>query len=127
MNSFYIKVTIVAVILLLLTLFVEHNTDIGMVGPMAYGLLVFFFVFSIAVILLSQNALTAKNHRLFVNALTGSMVAKVLLTAFVVLVFGLIERPKSILIVVPLFVYYTTFTVLEVIEFLRLNKKYSSK
>jgi hypothetical protein len=123
MSSFFVKSAVVGVLLCGATWAVEHYAEVNFIGPMAYGLLVYFFVFSIIAVFLSQNALVANNHRRFLNALTGSLVAKVLLTAFVVLVFALVDRPKSVLVILPLFVYYVVFTVLEVAEFMKLNRK----
>jgi len=123
MNGYLIKLAVVGLVLFSATWFLDNYSNVDFIGLMAYGLLFFFFVFSLVAVWLSQNALRANNHRQFLNALTGSMVAKVLLTAFLVLIFGLVEKPKSVLVVIPMFVYYTVFTVLEVVEFLRLNKQ----
>jgi hypothetical protein len=127
MNSYFIKVILLAVILFATTWCVDNFTNVDAIGLVAYGSLIFFFVFSIAAVMFSQNAIAQNNHRKFINALTGSMVGKVLLTALVVLILALVEKPKSILVIVPLFVYYVSFTILEVMEFLRLNKKVSSQ
>ena len=40
---------------------------------------------------------------------------------------GLLDRPKSVLVILPLFVYYVVFTVLEVSQFMKLNRKASLK
>lgn len=127
MSSFFVKSAVVAVLLCIGTWAVGHYGRVDFIGPMAYGLLVFFFVFSIIAVFLSQNALVTSNHRRFLNAITGSMVAKVLLTAFVVLIFALVDRPKSVLVILPLFVYYVVFTVMEVSEFMKLNRKAALK
>jgi hypothetical protein len=127
MNSYIIKVILLAVILFATTWCVDRFTNFHAIGLVGYGLLIFFFVFSIVAVILSQKAIAQNNHRKFVNALTGSMVGKVLLTALLVLILGLVEKPKSILVVVPMFVYYVSFTILEVVEFLRLNKKVSTQ
>ena len=123
MKGYVVKLVVVAAVLFGITWFLDNYSRVDFVGLMAYGLLIFFFVFSLVAVWLSQNALRANNHRRFLNALTGSMVAKVLLTAFLVLIFGLVEKPASVLVVIPMFVYYAVFTVLEVVEFLKLNKQ----
>jgi len=118
-----VKSAVAAVLLCMATWFLEHYSDVNFIGPMAYGLLVYFFVFSIIAVYLSQHALVTDNHRRFLNALTGSLVAKVLVTAFVVLIFSLVDRPKTVLVILPMFVYYVVFTVLEVAEFMKLNHR----
>jgi len=123
MNGYLVKLIAVGVVLFGATWYLDNYSNVDFIGLMAYGLLIFFFMFSLVAVWLSQNALRANNHRQFLNALTGSMVAKVLLTAFLVLIFGLVERPKSVLVVIPMFVYYAVFTVLEVVEFLKLNRQ----
>jgi len=123
MNGYLVKLIAVGVVLFGATWYLDNYSNVDFIGLMAYGLLIFFFMFSLVAVWLSQNALRANNHRRFLNALTGSMVAKVLLTAFLVLIFGLVERPKSVLVVIPMFVYYAVFTVLEVVEFLKLNRQ----
>lgn len=121
------KIALVAVALGIGTWSLDQFTNVNFIGPMAYGLLVFFFVFSVIAVFLSQNALTQNNHRQFLTAISGSMVAKVLLTAFVVLVFALVDRPKSVLVILPLAVYYVVFTAMEVTEFMKLNRKATLK
>lgn len=123
MSTFFIKSAVIAVVLCVATWAVGYYANVDFIGPMAYGLLAYFFLFSVIAVFLSQNALVASNNRRFLNAITGSLVAKVLLTAVVVLIFALVDRPKSILVVVPLFIYYVVFTVLEVSEFMKLNRK----
>lgn len=127
MKAYGVKLVIIALVLFVGTWALDHYSNVDFIGLMAYGLLIFFFVFSLIAVWLSQNALRANNHRQFLNALTGSMVAKVLLTAFLVLILALVEKPKSVLVVIPMFVFYVVFTVLEVTEFLKLNKQASLK
>src|SRR5688500_1578413 len=100
MREYIVKLVVVALLLFAATWWIGRSPNVDFVGLMAYGLLIFFFVFSLVAVWLSQNALRANNHRQFLNALTGSMVAKVLLTAFLVLILGLVERPKTVLVVI---------------------------
>ena len=99
MKGYVVRLVIVALALFAGTWALDVFTNVDFIGVMAYGLLIFFFVFSLVAVWLSQNALRANNHRQFLNALTGSMVAKVLLTAFLVLILALVEKPQSIVFI----------------------------
>lgn len=64
-----------------------------------------------------------KSNHLFVAAISGVMIVKLLFTIIFIIVFVLTLKPVDGFFIVPMFVCYMCYTILEVVEMVRLTKK----
>ncbi|HUM48358.1 MAG TPA: hypothetical protein PLD84_15610 [Chitinophagales bacterium] len=63
-----------------------------------------------------------KNSYGFVASVNGIVLVKLMLSAVLVLVYVLIERPKDPKFIIPFFIFYIVFTIFEVREILMAQK-----
>lgn len=120
--SFYIRLLLLSIILLLLTYATQFIPDNTVINHFAYSSILFFAFTTALIYFISYRSISGNNHRQFSTAVMAGMTIKLFASALFVLIYSLLKKPDSILIVLPFFVYYLCFTILEVAEYLRLNK-----
>ncbi len=125
--SFYIRLLFLSIALISVTYatqFIPNNT---VVNHFAYSSILFFTLTTALIFFISYRSISGNNHRQFSTAVMAGMTIKLFASALFVLLYSLIYKPASILIVIPFFVYYLCFTIIEVAEYLRLNKSIQNK
>jgi hypothetical protein len=74
--------------------------------------------------MLASRSIAGNNHRQFSTAIMAGLTFKLLASALFVLIYSLFKQPDTILVIIPFFLFYICFTILEVVEFMRLNKRF---
>ena len=127
-TSYFKNLFIATLILTLLTYFLCRLEQFASTQLFIWSSLVFFFLLSCGVYAMASRGIsTANNHR-FVSMITGSFTGKLLLCVVYVLVYALIVRPEGKpFFIIPFFIYYIVFTVMEVWALLKLTKQTGHK
>jgi hypothetical protein len=77
---------------------------------------------------MAARGISTNNSYRFVSMVTGSFTGKLLLCVVFILMYALIAKPAGKpFFILPFFLYYIVFTVLEVWALLKLNKQASRK
>jgi hypothetical protein len=125
--SFYIRLLILTILLLAISYASQLIPANNIINHFAYSSILFFAVITWLIYFITHRSIAGSNHRQFSTAVMAGMTIKLFASALFVLIYSLIKKPESILIVLPFFVYYLCYTVLEVYEYLRLNRSLQSK
>jgi hypothetical protein len=124
---FYLRLLLLTILLTAITALLQFTTSSLYINTFAYSSILFFSLITLTIYLTVQRNIAGNNHRQFSTAIMGGMTIKLFCSALFVLIYSLFKRPESIIIVVPFFIYYICFTILEVTEFMRLNKMFQNK
>lgn len=88
--------------------------------PLTAGATIGLLLFSIAIYFVGKRTAIAENKYLFGNAFMGITVLKLFLCGGAMVGYILLANPENKLFVIPFFLVYLVFTVLEVIVLVRL-------
>ncbi len=89
--------------------------------------LVFLTIVSVISFSLTARSALQSSTQQFLMAITLSFIAKFVLCITGIVAYILIVKPKSLLIVIPFFIFYSVFTCLEVSELFSLLKGLKEK
>lgn len=92
-----------------------------------YSIFIFYAVLSPLLFLWASKGITSKNNYKFVSAVTGSMTVKLLLSLVFVVAYAVLFKPEKPYFIIPFFVDYSCYTILEVAEMMKLTKTSNSK
>ena len=87
------------------------------------AIFIFYAVLSPILFWLASKGIMNKSNQRFVAAISGVMTVKLLLTIIFMIVFVIMMKPADGFFIVPMFVCYMCYTILEVVEMVRLTKK----
>jgi len=121
-SKFFIRLTILAILLLAVTYALQQIPGVNFIDVFAYSSIAFFYFLTLLIILIIGRAVSRTNNRQFVSMITAAIGIKIFASIIFVLAFAFIHMPQSILIVLPFFLYYAALTIIEVAEMLKLNK-----
>ena len=121
--KFFTRATILVIVLFVLTYFLQRIPAFNFINTFVYSSLAFFYLLTLLIIGIIAGAMKRTNNRQFVSMITAAIGIKIFASIIFVLVYCIINKPTSILIIVPFFFYYALFTIIEVAEMLRLNAK----
>ena len=85
-------------------------------------LLIFNALLSPFIFWIASRGITDKNNYRFVNAVMGSMTIKLLLSVIFIMVYAMMAAPGKPYFIIPFFVDYVSYTILEVREMVKLTK-----
>ena len=92
-----------------------------------YSIFIFYAVLSPLLFLWAAKGITSKNNYKFISAVTGSMTVKLLLSLVFVVAYAVLFKPEKPYFIIPFFVDYSCYTILEVSEMMKLTKTSNSK
>ncbi len=125
--SFYIRLLLLCLVLVAICAIVQFSNSSSFINTFAYSSIAFFAIVTALIHFIARRSIAGNNHRRFSTAIMGGMTIKLFSSALFVLIYSLFKKPESIIIIIPFFIFYISFTVLEVMEFMRLNKMLQEK
>lgn len=126
MNStnYFKKLFIVTVILALLALLANQTELFVSFQLFTWLSLTFFFLVSCGVYLMASKGVSANSSYRFVSMVMGSFTGKLMLCTVFLLLYVVIAKPQGKpFFIIPFFILYIVYTVMEMIELLKLNAK----
>lgn len=126
MNStnYFKKLFIVTVILALLALLANQTELFASFQLFTWLSLTFFFLVSCGVYLMASKGVSANSSYRFVSMVMGSFTGKLMLCIVFLLLYVAIAKPQGKpFFIIPFFIFYIVYTVMEMIELLKLNSK----
>ncbi len=121
--SFYLRLIILSVSLTMITYVTQQYSGLTFINAFAYSSILFFAIITAVIYAVASRSISGKNHRMFSTAVMGSMTIKLFASVLFVLFYSLIQKPPSVLIILPFFLFYICYTVIEISAFIQLNKK----
>lgn len=122
--TFYVKLFLLSIILALLCLVGKYLSNPSFINSFVFSSIIFFTILTALIHMLASRSIAGNNHRQFSTAIMAGLTFKLLASALFVLIYSLFKRPDTILVIIPFFLFYICFTILEVVEFMRLNKRF---
>ena len=127
MIHFFKKLLVVDFVLLVILMVLQYIIVLPAFIEFIWLCLIFFNLVSVIIFSLSARGALHKSPHRFMTFITGSFILKFVLCITGIVAYVLIMKPKSILIVIPFFIFYAVFTALEVSELLYLLKGLKKK
>jgi len=128
MISHFIKrLFIIDLVLLVILVVLQLAVSLPGIMPFSWFCLVFFNVIGIIIFFVAARGVLHKSSHRFMAFFSGSFLLKFLFCILGVIGYVLIMKPKTILIIVPFFIFYAIFTSLEVSELMFLLKGIKKK
>jgi hypothetical protein len=85
--------------------------------------LAFFFVVTLLLFVLALNGVRNRSHSSFMGTVFGAMAIKFIICIVAVIVYLKVIKPDSIIFILPFFVMYVIFTVIETASLVRAIKQ----
>lgn len=90
----------------------------------SFTIAVFIFYALVSPVLFwwASKGILSNNNYKFITAITGSMTVKLLLSLVFVVAYAFLFKPGKPYFIIPFFVDYSCYTILEVVEMMKLTK-----
>ncbi len=92
-----------------------------------YSIFIFYAVLSPIMFWWASKGIISNNNYKFVTAITGGMTIKLLLSLVFIVTYAFIFKPGKPNFIIPFFVDYSCYTILEVVEMMKLTKTSNRK
>ena len=129
-KSYWRKYFIVTFFLLFFSASISKLAILQPFESFNYSIFIFYAVISPFIFWWACSGITSKNNYKFVATVTGSMTVKLLLSVIFIVGYAMITKPAEgtkPFFIIPFFVDYCCFTILEVVEMVKLSKASSAK
>lgn len=100
---------------------------IGYAVPLTVGSILLFIAITVGMFYAGKYTAGAENKFLFTNAFMGITMLKLFLCGGIILTYALLGEPENKFFIVPFFLTYVTYTVLEIIFLLKVAGETSTK
>ncbi len=91
------------------------------------AIFIFYALLSPVLFWWASKGILSDNNYKFITAVTGSMTVKLLLSLVFVVAYAFVFKPGKPYFIIPFFIDYSCYTILEVIEMTKLTKKVNRK
>ncbi len=127
MKSYWRKFFIVTFFMALFSVSVSRLAKMQPFEIFTISIFLFYAMLSPVLFFWASNGITSKNNYKFVSAITGSMTVKLLLSLLFVVAYAIFFKPAKPYFIIPFFVDYSCYTILEVVEMMKLTKSSNTK
>ncbi len=87
-----------------------------------YSIFIFYAVLSPLLFWWASKGILSNNNYKFITAITGSMTVKLLLSLVFIVAYAFLFKPGKPYFIIPFFIDYSCYTILEVVEMMKLTK-----
>jgi len=122
LKSYWRKYFVVTLMMIVFSIVVSRLENMQPFENFTYSIFIFYAVLSPIMFWWASKGIISNNNYKFVTAITGSMTVKLLLSLVFVVTYAFLFKPGKPYFIIPFFVDYSCYTILEVVEMMKLTK-----
>lgn len=122
LKSYWRKYFVVTLMLIVFSIAVSRLENMQPFENFTYSIFIFYAVLSPIMFWWASKGIISNNNYKFVTAITGSMTIKLLLSLVFIVTYAFLFKPGKPYFIISFFVEYSCYTILEVVEMMKLTK-----